>query len=187
MASFLSKAASATLALLIAAPLAHSDNSPPYRISAIREYNSTEWIRVKKEWRKDLPKRILVTIRVNADTSSHGFILKAYFYDKDNNLVHKANQPDPVWGKPQNAYGGQNKDRIGEIALPGIMKKAIPTNVYFAIPEAAIEGKWKSVVVVFGRGTDLVGRSFPQKAIEEANFPEKKHINLNLPLNVFDN
>src|SRR5690606_9980001 len=99
-------------------------------------------IKVGKEWRKDLPRRIQVSLRVNEDMPSRGVTVKAYFYDENQKLVFTANQPNPVWT--------QTPRGIGEVLLPDELKRNKTFEVYFALPEKVTEAKWKSMVVVFG-------------------------------------
>jgi len=157
--------AAAALAATIFPIHASAEEENPFRISYIREASSADLIKVGRDWRKDLPKRLLVNLRVNKDMPAGGVKVKGYFYDKDFNLIHTASMPNPIW---TNTPKG-----IQEVLLPGKLEKGKPFNVYFALPEAVTEKKWKTILVVFGDSKAMVARSRPANVIENLHFPEE--------------
>lgn len=164
---------------LTAVPAKAAGAESDFRIASIRQMSSADLILVGKEWRKDIPSRLLVSLRTNATMPSSGVAIKAYLYDKDNKLVYTANKPSTIWTRTRT--GG-----IGEVSVPAELKKGAPIDVYFALPEAATKGKWKSAVIVFGKGNDWVAASSPGKIVKEVDFPEKAKIAFDKEFSVFN-
>lgn len=137
-----------------------------FRISVIRESRSTDLIKVGKNWRKDLPKRMLVTLRVGKDIRASAVKVKAYFYDKDDKLVFTDPKPNPIWTATPRG--------IEEVLLPDTLERGKTIDVYFALPEELEAKKWKTMLVVFGDSTEMAARSRPASAIDRLKFPEEK-------------
>lgn len=137
----------------------------PFRISAVREATLTDLIKVGKDWRKDLPKRIQVNLRVYRNMSPKAVKVKAYFYDKDYKLIHTASSPNRIWTETLKG--------VQEVLFPEELERGKAFDVYFALPEAITEKKWKAVVVVFGNSEAMVARSRPMNLIDELRFPEE--------------
>ena len=97
-----------------------------FKIVAVRPFWSADLIYVGKAWRKDLPKRILASLRVEADTPASSIFVKAYFYDKDDKLVGSSGAPNKIWT--------QTSRGIEEVGLPATLPRVKTTDVYFAIP-----------------------------------------------------
>jgi|GEM_PF-3399558 len=156
----------AALALAPAFPAVAQEKAHPYKIVLIRDTHSADLINVGRNWRKDLPKRIQVTLRVAADTPASKVKVKGYFYDKENNLVYTAQQPNPIWTRTPRG--------VEEVGLPATLKAGKPIEVYFALPEEVTEKKWKTLLVVFGDSSAMVARSRPAAALDKLSFPESK-------------
>ncbi len=136
-----------------------------FRIGLIRETTSQNLIQVGREWRKNLPKRMQVTLRVGEDMPARGVTVKAYFYDKDEKLVFTASAPNAIWANTPSGFKS--------VSVPSEIKRNIPFDVYFALPEALTKAKWKTMVVVFGKGDDMVARARPATMLEKVKFKEK--------------
>jgi hypothetical protein len=142
-----------------------SSASDQFRITTIAEARSTDLIEVGKAWRKDLPKRLRVSLRVNEEIVASKVQVKGYFYDKDDNLVHTAQKPNAIWTRTPRG--------IESVSLPKILEKGKPFDVYFALPEELEAKKWKTILVVFGDSNGVSAKSRPAAAIERLDYPEK--------------
>lgn len=150
------------LILSLTAPLLQA--SDLFRIATIRETRSSDLIKVGRTWRKDLPKRIEVTMRTGESMKSSALKVKAYFFDKDDQLVFTAAKPNPIWT--------QTPRGIEEVLYPEKVERSKSFNVYFALPEELEETKWKSMVVVFGNGKEFTARSRPASILSKLEYPE---------------
>ncbi len=139
--------------------------SDRFKIFAVRSYNSSELIKVGNAWRKDLPKRIQATLRVETDTPASDISVKAYFYDHDYHLITTANKPNPIWAATPRGYE--------EVGLPKTLTSAKNAIVYFVIPEDAQKKNWTTALVVFGDKTKVAASANPATAIDKLDFPEK--------------
>jgi len=136
-----------------------------FKVGVIAEARSNDLIKVGTAWRKDLPKRLKVTLRVTEDMPSSKVKVKGYFYDKDNNLVFTANKPNAIWT--------QTPRGIEEVLLPNLLEKGKPFDVYFALPEELEAKKWKTLLVVFGDSNEVAAKARPASAIDRLSFPEQ--------------
>lgn len=135
-----------------------------FKISAIREISSADLIEVGGNWRKDLPKRLLVTLHAKQEVPASSVSVKAYFYDKDNNLLVSCQKPNQIWTKTNRGFES--------VSLPPVLKKGTQTNVYFALPEDLQSKHWKTVLIVFGNSSEVAARSRPETALPNLVFPE---------------
>ncbi len=145
----------------------------PYKIVSLRPYWSNDLIYVGNMWRKDLPKRMLVTLRVDADTPSSGIFVKTYFYDKDDKLVGSFDRPNKIW--TVTAKG------LGEAGLPTTLLRTKTTDVYFAIPEELQAKNFTTVLAVFGDSTKVSVNCLPATKLPQLDFPEKAELAASSP------
>jgi len=136
-----------------------------FKVGMIAEARSTDLIKVGTGWRKDLPKRIKVSLRVTEDIPASKVKVKGYFYDKENNLVFTADKPNAIWTRTSRG--------IEEVLLPSLLEKGKPFDVYFALPEELEEKKWKTLLVVFGDSNEVAAKARPASAIDRLSFPEE--------------
>ena len=136
-----------------------------FKIVGVRTFTSNDLIKVGAAWRKDLPRRIQATLRVDADTPASGIFVKAYFYDHDNQLVGSYPRPNNIWTSTGKG--------IEEVGLPATLLRTKNTDVYFAIPEDLQTKKWATVLVVFGNPSKVATSANPATAISKLDFPEK--------------
>jgi hypothetical protein len=136
-----------------------------FKIVGLRPVWSTDLIHVGSDWRKDLPKRMLVSLRVSADTPASAIFVKTYFYDHDDKLVGSYGKPNSVW--TSTARG------LEEVGLPKTLSHLKATDVYFAIPEDLQAKNWTTVVAVFGNSTKVSASCLPASELPKLDFPEK--------------
>lgn len=136
-----------------------------FKIYAVRTTNSNDLIKVGSAWRKDLPKRIQATLRVETDTPASAVSVKAYFYDRDYHLISTAAKPNLIWTETPRG--------VEEVGLPKTLTRVKNTDVYFAIPDDAQKKNWTTVLVVFGDKTKVAASANPATAITKLDFPEK--------------
>ena len=141
---------------------------PEFRIKPIQEVTSQEALNVEGVWRSDSPKRLKITLRVAQSTPGSDIFVKAYFYDKDNNLIETYNAPHSLWTKLPTG--------TGELKIPATLEPNKDVPVYFALTPELIRKKWKSVVVVFGREESVAARSWPNAVLKSLDFPEKEYV-----------
>jgi hypothetical protein len=137
-----------------------------FRIKGLREIRATDLILVNDSWVRD-PNRIMATVRVKEDAPASGITLKAYFYDKDNQVI-ASGKPNPIWA--QTPRGFQS------VGVPETLQKGKDISVYFCVTQEIDAKKWKTVLVVFGNSTSVVARSFPADAYPKLTFPEQDHV-----------
>ncbi|MDD5349023.1 MAG: hypothetical protein PHQ12_02310 [Chthoniobacteraceae bacterium] len=145
--------------------IANAD-TPAYRVRLIREATSADLIKVGTAWRKDLPKRIHVSLRVQENKPSSAVSVKAYFYDKDNQLVASGVKPSEIWTNTKHGFD--------TVLLPPTLEHGKDVDVFFALTPELAAKKWKAVVVVFGDAKQVAARSFPSTLLPKLDFPEKK-------------
>ncbi len=136
-----------------------------FKIVAVRPFWSQDLIYVGKAWRKDLPKRIQVSLRVDADTPASSVFVKAYFYDKDDKLVGTSPAPNKIWT--------QTPRGIEEVGLPAMLPHVKTTDIYFAVTQELEAKKWTTVLVVFGNAGKVAASANPSTSMSKLDFPEK--------------
>ncbi len=139
-----------------------------FRIAAVRPSFSTDLIKVGSDWRKDLQKRIQVTLQVQTDTPAADVYVHAYFYDKDDHLVAKYDKPNSIWTATPKG--------LQEIQIPATLSASRPNDVFFALPEDLQAKKWTTVLAVFGNNNKVVASSMPAAELPKLDFPEKSKL-----------
>ena len=167
---FLIPALSLFASITLATP-GHAEDS--FKIAGVRPFWSPNLIYVGNAWRKDLPKRMQVSLRVAADTPSSSVFVKAYFYDKDAKLIGSYAKPNKVW--TPSARG------IEEVSLPPTLSHVQNTDVYFAIPEDLQQKKWATVRVVCGDASSMAARWLPDSELPDLVVPEKVDVAHKIP------
>ena len=115
-ASFLFRAFLLATGLLFA--LGRVQAQDAFKVLSIRQTFSGDLIKVGKDWRKDLPRRIQVSLQVQTDTPGASMFIHAYFYDKDGHLVATDNKPNAIW--TSTPKGLQEIDMAGDpVGQPG--------------------------------------------------------------------
>lgn len=147
--------------LLLARPLiAESD----FSVNIQSRTRSADLIMVGSDWRKDLPRRMKVSIRSNNEVPAKALTFKAYFYDGDGNLIRKQDGPSLIWANTKKGFTA--------VGIPDPMPAGRSQEVFLAMPEDLKE--LRSTIVVFGKGEDLVATLYPSsKPIEDFDFDEK--------------
>jgi len=140
-------------------------NDSNFSIHTIREIKSKELINVGGDWIND-PERLLVTVRAKEDIPSKSVIAKAYFFDADKNLVASYKEPSRVWTSTPRGMQG--------IGLPAELQRNRQVNIHFAITTEMKDARWRTAIVVFGSGDDLVVGTRPSADIADFEFPKKK-------------
>lgn len=136
-----------------------------YKVTNIRQMMSNDLIKVGHDWRKDLPRRLQVTLQVAADTPAASVFVHAYFYDKDNALVGTLKGPNTIWTSTPKG--------IQEVLLPPTLTRFKNTDVFFALPEDLQAKKWTTVLVAFGDATKAAAMAVPISELSKLDFPEK--------------
>ena len=161
--------------LVLTTPVVAQQPQEPdnFKILGVRTYNSNDLIKIGNAWRKDQPKRIQATLRVETDTPANTIFVKAYFYDRDYHLISTAAKPNPIWTSTGRG--------IEEVGLPATLAHVKNTDVYFAIPDDAQKKNWTTVLVVFGNKTTVAASANPATAITKLDFPEKASLAATAP------
>ena len=149
--------------MVVTGGAAHAQDA--YKVANIRQTMSSDLIKVGKDWRKDLPRRLQVTLQVGADTPAASVFVHAYFYDKDNLLVATLKGPNTIWTSTPKG--------IQEVLLPPTLTRFKNTDVFFALPEELQAKKWTTVLVAFGDSTKAAAMSMPVSELPKLDFPEK--------------
>lgn len=136
-----------------------------FRIMAVRQMFSPDLIKVGSDWRKDLQKRIQVTLQVQTDTPASSVFVHAYFYDKDDHLVAKYDKPNAVWTSTPKG--------LQEIQIPATLSGSRPNDVFFALTDDLQAKKWTTVLAVFGDNGKVTAASMPAAELPKLDFPEK--------------
>ena len=139
-----------------------------FKIVNIHPASGSEDIKVGSSWRKDLPRRMQVSLVVTADTPTNGVFVKAYFYDKDNKLVASYGRPNPIWAST--VHG------MEEVGLPRTLTHGKVTDVYFALPEDLQAKHWTTMLVVFGNKDHVAATALPNSVLPMLEFPEKAQV-----------
>ena len=153
------------LSLLVLLTVSQALAQETFRIVSVRPTFSNDLIKVGKDWRKNLQKRIQVTLQVQTDTPASSVFVHAYFYDKDDHLVDTCKGPNAVWTSTPKG--------IQEVLLPATLPGGKVTEVYFALPEELQAKKWTTVLAVFGVGEKVVVQCMPASELPKLDFPEK--------------
>lgn len=119
---------------------------------------------VEGGWRKDAP-CIEATVRTTEDLGSKKAYVKAYFYNRQKEVVAKFDAPVAV----SDTFGGATR------TLPDYLKPMEYHDVYFPVTSRASEGKdrWARVIVVLGEGNRAVAEIYPADDITSYEFAEK--------------
>ncbi len=118
---------------------------------------------VDNGWRNSVP-AILAELRVNSDIGDAKPFARAYFFDRDNKLVHEFKGPVQA-----------SDDHKNYTSLPAIFKPREGYEVCFPISDKATQRgeKWARVVVVFGDANSAVAECYPKDELAKFDFPEK--------------
>ena len=173
---FLSLLASSCLAWCFVLATDSSAQQPQtqddFKILGVRTISSFDLIKVDNSWLK-LPRRIQATLRVEADTPASGIFVKAYFYDRNSQLIASYAHPNHIWTST-----GRGLEEVG---LPKTLLRTKNTDVYFAIPDDLQAKNWMTVLVVFGNEEKVAASANPATAITKLEFPEKAHLAAQTP------
>jgi hypothetical protein len=166
--------AGASLAL---APRAAAQNHSNYRIVKADHVLKTDprasawenhiWVGDERAW-KPGEEQIDVTVSVSHDIETQGVYLRAYFFDADNHLVGKKDQPNDVrvMTKPN-----ANETWTTEFMTPQKYAHGVGAYAQFTTP-----AKWSRAVIVFGDNDTAVARVIPGGDITDFDIPEKAQI-----------
>jgi hypothetical protein len=118
---------------------------------------------VSNAWKSNAP-CIQAEVRVTRDIGSTKPYVRAYFFDREKNLLESFKGPVEV-------SESQNKDT----AMPAFFKPHQPYKVCFPITERTTQpGKsWSRVIIVFGDKTYATAECFPKDEMASFDFPEK--------------
>ena len=152
---------------LVATAAVHAQDTD-FKIVNVHPANGSEDIKVGSSWRKDLPRRMQVSLMVTADTPTNGVFVKAYFYNKDNKLVASSPRPNPIWAST--VHG------MEEVGLPRTLTHGKITDVYFALPEDLQAKHWTTMLVVFGNKDQVAATALPNSALPMLDFPERAQV-----------
>ena len=152
---------------------ARAQQPDDFKIVNLRPVSSNNLIKIGGAWRKDLPQRIEASLHVAADTPSSTIFVKAYFYDRTNQLVASYNEPNHIWAATSKG--------IEEVGLPTTLSHLKNTDAYFAIPEDLQAKKWTTVLVVFGNDTKVAASANPATSLQRLDFPEKARLPAKTP------
>ena len=165
--TFWFRASALTLALWAVTALS-ARAQDEFRIVNVHQTTSNDLIKVGTGWRKDLPRRMQVSLQVLADTPSSSIYVKAYFYDHDAKLVGTYNSPNSIW--TSTGHG------IDEVKFPAVLPHGKITDVYFALPEDLQAKKWTTILVVFGNDTKAAAFALPGSELPKLDYPEKSKV-----------
>lgn len=153
-------------------PVATAKTSPPaahavgvkqttFEISNIS--TSSQYAYVNNSWIRNAL-CVQVTLRVNEDVNKNPPSMKAYFFNKDREMVKELTRPTSV------SFGNRESMQSPERFQPG--RKY---TIYFGISEGIQRGKdkWKHVIVMFGNRENATAEIHPKEDIGLFEFPEK--------------
>jgi hypothetical protein len=125
---------------------------------------SSQYAYVNNAWIRNVP-CVQVTLRVNENVDKTPPNIKAYFYNKNRELVKELTRPTSV------SFGNRESFMSPERFQPG--KKY---TVYFGVSESIQRGKdkWKHVVVLFGNRDCATAEVYPKDDINLFDYPEKE-------------
>lgn len=157
---------------LLLAPLAATAQSPSPSAQSQSHFqvdlvsSSTASVYVDGAWLNGT-EAIEAKVSASPATPSEGVDIKAYFYSADGKLVFTANKPSSL-----NAGNG------GTVPRPATFEAGKKYSFYFGIPAAIKKGpgKWKRVIVVFGKGDQLSAKIYPKDDLKKFAFPEKDFV-----------
>ncbi len=146
-------------------------STPAMRAAGVKQatfeiYNlstSSQYAYINNAWIRNAP-CIEVTLRVNEDIGQNPPNIKAYFFNKDREMVKELPHPTSV------SFGNRESTQSPESFKPG--RKY---TVYFGISEGIQRGKskWKHVIVLFGNRENATADIHPKEDISQFDFPEK--------------
>ena len=124
---------------------------------------SSQYAYVNNAWLHNVP-CVEVVLRVNEEIGTNPPNIKAYFFNKDRELVKELTRPTSV------SFGNRESFQSPESFKPG--KKY---TVYFGISEGIQRGKnkWKYAIVLFGNRENATADIHPKEDIAPFDFPEK--------------
>ncbi len=107
-----------------------------------------------------------VPVSTGERINSAKLVGKAYFFDKNQNLIAALDSPTPI------IRGGAS----GSSAMPVFFEKKGKEDIYFVLPPGAARSSDWTAVIVFGDQYSVAVACFPQKRadIREFDFPEKE-------------
>ncbi len=125
--------------------------------------NATAAVYVDGAWLDSAP-AVEAKVSVSPASPAEGVILKAYFYSADGKLLQTIDKPSDL-----NAGNG------GTVPKPTSYEPGKKYSFYFGIPGTLQKGptKWKRVIVVFGKGSQISAKIYPKDDIKKFSFPEK--------------
>lgn len=146
------------LALFMTVASASADR---YEISAI--HTSSQYASVNNAWTYNTP-CVEVALRVMEEIGTTAPSIKAYFFNKDREMVFECARPSQV------SFGdGQS------VSVPATFKPGRKSTIYFAVHPNVQRGKnkWKYCVVVFGDKETVAAMVYPKEDIQQFTFQEK--------------
>lgn len=147
----------AALVLLMAVASVAADR---YEISSI--HTSSQYATVNNAWQYNTP-CVEVALRVMEEIGTTTPILKAYFFNKERELVLESSRPSQV------SFGdGQS------VSTPATYRPGKKSTIYFAVHPNVQRGKnkWKYCVVVFGDKETAAASVYPKDDIKLFKFKE---------------
>ncbi len=113
---------------------------------------------------KDYVPCIQAGLRVTQDPGSQKLFVKAYFYDKDNKIVQKDDQPPQV-----------SDNYSTYVGMPALFKPMQEQKVFFPISVKSTQPdtKWMRVVIVFGDKSSATAEVYPKTDLDKFDFPER--------------
>lgn len=111
-----------------------------------------------------------VKLRLDSGAARGGFFARAYFFDKNKQLVLEYKAPPQVEVKLGEKYA----------TLPPVWKDGGTYEVFFPIPADKEKGAnaWKTAIVVFGNSEMAVADAYPATAVNlnDFSFPERDRV-----------
>jgi len=155
---------SLALSLLMAVASASADR---YEIAGLS--TTQQYAYFNNAWLNDVP-CIQVTLKVNEDIGKRSPEIKAYFFNKDREMVKECGKPTHISQRRQESF-----------QAPESYKPGKKYSVYFGIPESIRRGKekWKYVLVVFGDREAVTAAIHPKEDIQQFEFKEKRMLGTN--------
>jgi len=155
-----------TLLLLAGVSVLFAQDTPttgnPFEVKTIQRAVKI-WAYVSNAWKADAP-CIQAEVRVDRDIGASKPYARAYFFDRDKNLLESFKGPIEV-----------SENQLKDTSMPTFFKPHQPNKVYFPITERTTQpGKnWSRVIIVFGDKTYATAECFPKDEVGNFDFPEK--------------
>lgn len=138
--------------------------SEKYVIKSARRQNAPGFVSTKSGWEWQI-KCVEATVEYKGEETSADGSVKAYFYNRDNDLI------DVFRGPPRR----QDENGVYTNA-PKNFEQGEAVETYFPLTEFLEESDWSTALIVFGSGSEISVDTMPRTNLKDLDFPEKRFL-----------